>query len=238
MAGGLDWRGVIGRLCYPPTCVLCGAAGQGGRDLCAGCAADLPRNPHPCARCAAPLPPAAPAGSLCGPCQRRPLPFDACIAPFLYQFPLPQLAVGLKFHGRLGLSRLLGELLAEALSARNAPPPRALIPVPLHPSRLRERGYNQALEIARALVRVAPMPLAPQWVERTRATRPQTELEGLARRRNLRGAFAVAAGVRIPAEVALLDDVITTGATAGELARVLKRHGAERVEVWAVVRAG
>jgi ComF family protein len=175
-------------------------------------------------------------GTPCGDCQRRPPPFDAAFAPLRYEYPLPQLIGAMKFRGRLAPARLLGALLAEALAGRAEPLPEVLIPVPLHPSRLRERGYNQALEIARALARHCPLPVAPRLLIRQRPTRPQSELSGRERRRNLRGAFVPLPGVRLPDHVALLDDVITTGTTLAELAKVLKGQGVRRVEAWAVAR--
>jgi len=232
------WTQNILAALYPATCVLCGAPGQGELDLCPGCYADLPHNPHGCPRCALPLPPAVPPGALCGACQRRPPPFDRCIAPLLYAGVVPYLVTGLKFRGRLVQGRLLGALLAAGVAreaTREAPPGR-IIPVPLHPARMRERGFNQALEIARGPARRLGLPIDSASCVRMLATAPQSGLEAKARRRNLRGAFAV--GGRLPECVALVDDVVTTGTTVGELARVLKRAGVRRVEVWAAARTG
>ena len=126
-------------------------------------------------------------------------------------------------------------VLAAALAPRVEPLPARLVPVPLHRNRLRRRGYNQAVELARPLGRALGLPVAPRLCRRQRPTPAQAELTGSDRRRNVRGAFAVAAPV--PRHVAIVDDVVTTGSTVGELARVLRRAGAERVEVWAVARA-
>jgi ComF family protein len=220
---------------YPPTCVLCGGPGANDRDLCAGCAADLPRNANPCPRCAEPLPPGAPAGTLCARCLRNPPAFDRCRAPYLYAPPADWLIGRLKFHAHLAHGRLLGALLADHLADRGGSRPDLIVPMPLHRSRLRERGFNQAVELARPLARRLAVPLAADLVQRVRPGRPQSGLEKSRRHANVRGAFAL----RRPLEawhVAVVDDVLTTGATAAELAGVLKAAGAERVEVWVVAR--
>jgi ComF family protein len=142
----------------------------------------------------------------------------------------------LKFRGKLQFGRLLGDLMADMLLSVHPEWPDILIPVPLHPSRLRERGFNQAQEIARPVARRLQLPLAARAVERQFSTAPQTGLPARIRRRNLRGAFRVResfAGLK----VALLDDVITTGSTVEELARVVVRAGALDVQVWAFARA-
>ena len=219
------------RLLMPPRCLLCGAAADDA-GLCAACRAELPRNASCCARCAEPLPMPAP---LCGRCLRHPPPWDVAWVPLRYAWPLDVLEARFKFGGDLAAGRALAaQWLAQA------PPstlPAALIPVPLHVSRLRRRGYNQALELARALGRALQIPVHARALRRTRATAAQTELDRVARRRNVRGAFALAAGYAPPAHVAVLDDVLTTGATLAECARVLRRAGVARVDVWALARA-
>lgn len=225
-------------LIYPPTCVLCGAPGTGGIDLCGGCRADLPWLGPCCARCALPFA-AAPAAALCGACQRSAPPFVRCRAAFRYQGPLPVLISGLKFHARMNLLRLCGELLAERLQAEPDAPgaclPDAIVPVPLHHRRLRERGYNQSLEIARVVGQRLQLPVAPECCRRVQPTRPQMQLTQHERLHNVRGAFALAAPLP-GAHLAILDDVVTTGGTAAELTRTLQRAGCRRVEVWAIAR--
>ena len=216
----------------PLRCLLCAAPGANGIDLCAACAAELPRNSSCCARCALPL--AVPA-ALCGQCQRKPPPWDAAWAPFRYAWPLDRLESRYKFGRDLAAGRVLGTLwqrqpLALAL-------PELILPIPLHNGRLRQRGYNQALELARPLARAFDVPLQHDLLQRIRATPAQTELDAATRRRNVRGAFALRRGASLPAHVAVLDDVMTTGATLAECARVLKRAGVLRVDVWALARA-
>ncbi|MFW5723846.1 MAG: ComF family protein [Halochromatium sp.] len=249
-------------LLYPPTCVLCGAPGADGRDLCAGCHADLPDiGPH-CARCAQPFSAAVEetfaadlmanatissantdadakdSARLCGRCQQAPPPFARCMAAFRYEEPLSSLVVDIKFRSKLNLIRLLGGLLADALSAERERPgwplPAAIVPVPLHPRRLRARGYNQALELARVVGRRLAIPVNHRCCRRIRATRAQAELDQRSRLSNLRDAFAVTEPP--PRHLAILDDVVTTGATVSELAGVLEQAGCERVEVWALAR--
>lgn len=230
-----NWLESVQRYIYPPTCLLCGGAGEHGVDLCPDCRADLPPNHNPCRRCALPLPPEAPAGSLCGECRKKAPPFERSLAPFLYQHPIAELISGLKFHQKLAHSRLLAELLLAHVEQEMDEAPELLIPIPLHPSRLKERGYNQALELARPLGRQLAIPLDFNSCRRVRPTPPQSSLHKKERHKNVRGAFEIQ-GELSARHVALVDDVMTTGHTARELARLLKRHGAERVDVWVLAR--
>lgn len=216
----------------PSHCLACGARGQGDFSLCAPCAAELPRNDACCARCALPLAVPAP---LCGRCLRRAPPWDTAWAPFRYEWPLAPLEARFKFGGSLAAGRTLALAWLAAPVATGLP--AAIVPVPLHRARLRRRGYNQALELARPLARHFGLPLLRDALARTRATDRQTDLDAAQRRRNVRGAFAARLPDPPPAHVALLDDVFTTGATLGECARVLKRAGVARVDAWALARA-
>jgi len=227
-------QGALSRI-FPPTCILCGAPGQYGLDLCVGCLNDLPHNLHHCPRCAIPLPADHPPGTVCGQCQRRPPPYSACHAAFLYEAPIPALVAGAKFRGRLNTARLLGICLARSLFMRGAEMPECIVPVPLHPKRMRGRGYNQAAEIARAAAQELGVPVDANCCIRTGSLRPQEGLDKVERRRNVRGAF-VAPHRLTTRHVAMLDDVVTTGSTAAEVARVLLKAGAERVDLWAVSR--
>jgi ComF family protein len=142
---------------------------------------------------------------------------------------------GAKFRARLNLTRLLGQCLAIALRERGAAMPELILPVPLHAQRLRDRGYNQAQEVARTLGRELSIPVDVRTCARTLTTRPQAGLERKERRRNVRGAFQLQRRLDA-AHVAILDDVVTTGCTVSELARVLRKAGVKRVDVWAVAR--
>lgn len=213
----------------PPRCLLCGAPGA-GVDLCPACIADLPRNAVCCTRCALPL--AHPAAR-CGACLRRPPPWERAWAPFRYAWPLDRLAARHKFAGALAA----GRTLARIWSAQSPPThPDLLVPVPLHRGRLRRRGYNQSLELARVLAARHGIDWRADVLRRRRPTRAQTELDAASRHRNVRGAFA-AVLADPPAHVAVVDDVMTTGATMAECARVLRRAGVARVDAWALARA-
>ncbi len=218
----------------PPHCLLCGQRGDYARDLCPACAADLIRNRICCPRCALPLSAPAP---LCGECLQHEPPFTAACAPFVYGHPLDLLLTRLKFGRSLAAGRVLSELWIEAL--RESPPalPQVLIPVPLHAGRLRERGYNQTLELAKPLARILDLPLHGDVLVRARATLAQSNLDAKKRRQNLRGAFHIVENAALPAHVAVVDDVMTTGATLRECARTLRRAGIARVDVWVLARA-
>lgn len=225
------WLRLAGRVLLAPRCLVCGDSGANGLDLCGACTAALPWNHLACPRCALPTP----HGDLCGACLRTPPPVTATRATFVYGFPLERLVPRFKFHQDLAAGRLLAELMAQDLAS--AERPAALIPVPLHPMRLRTRGYDQALELARPLARALQIPLLDDALQRRRETAPQSELDAIARRRNLRGAFALRTGAVVPAHVALVDDVMTTGATLHAAARALLRTGVKRVDAWVCARA-
>jgi ComF family protein len=223
---------------FPPTCVLCGATGQhqmSGLDLCSGCAADLPTNGNACPRCALPFETQGLHGTPCAACQRRPPPFDHGLAAFRYAGAVPSLIGDAKFRGRLNVVRLLGQLLAERLLTEALPLPDVIVPVPLHAARQRQRGYNQALEIARIVGRELALPVDPAILARIHPTPPQTGLAAPARRRNLRGAFRVMGDVS-GGHLAVLDDVVTTGSTVREIGAMLRLAGAQEIQIWAVAR--
>ena len=165
------------------TCLLCrGAAAQGL--LCTACNADLPRLDHGlCPRCALP----SAAGAICGRCLAHPPRFDGTVAALAYRFPADVLVHALKFRGELALAALLGQLLAERVAAE--PCVHFVVPVPLSARRLRERGYNQALEIARHVARATGTRLAHELCERATDTAAQTDLPWAERTRNVRGAL-------------------------------------------------
>jgi ComF family protein len=143
----------------------------------------------------------------------------------------------LKFGGRLGTARLVGALLADTVQSAQWEQPQLLIPVPLYRARLRQRGYDQAQAIAAECGRRLGIPMDAHACRRKRATAPQAGLTRAKRRRNLRGAFEVVNAIQAQ-HVAVIDDVMTTGTTVGELAAALKRSGVARVDVWALCRAG
>jgi len=222
------------RVLLPLRCLLCGGQGKSGRDLCGGCAGDCALNRPSCPHCALPLQASSP---VCGECLQREPPFAAAWAPFRYGHPLDLLEARFKFRGDLAAGRALAQLMIERAVEEAPLRPALMIPIPLHVSRLRERGYNQTLELARPLAGALGIPLRHDLLMRTRSTPPQTGLDARARGRNLRGAFALSESVRLPDHVVVFDDVMTTGATLREAARVLVRAGVSRVDVWALARA-
>ncbi len=231
----LRLAGLLDRL-WPSHCLVCGeaggeASGAGRLALCPACSRSLPWNRSACLRCGLPLPLPADA---CGHCRRRPPPLTETRAVFRYETPLDRLLPRLKFHNDLAAGRLCGDLMASALA--DAERPDALIPLPLHASRLRDRGFDQALELARPLADALRLPLRDDALLRVRGTAPQSRLDAPARRRNLRRAFAVRPHVALPAHVALVDDVMTTGATLHAAADALLRAGVVRVDAWVCAR--
>lgn len=227
--------GLLQRL-LPPHCLLCGDPGHAGLALCAGCLAELPRNIHPCVRCAEPLPvtgPDLPELRVCGRCLWRPPPYDAVHVPFRYASPIDWLVRRLKFHGDLAAGRLLGQLLVRECGAWSNSV-NAIVPVPLHPRRLVERGFNQSAEIARPLARALGVPVRFDALARGGSTVAQMDLPARRRRINVRGVFAPR---RPPAgPVILIDDVVTTASTVREAARQLARDGCS-VQIVAIARA-
>jgi ComF family protein len=226
MAAGLArpaWR------LFGQDCVLCGSRSDGGL-VCGPCNAGLPRLAACCVRCAVPL---SQPGT-CGECLRRTPAFDSALAAFEYRFPIDRLIHRFKFAGDLAIGRWLGERLAER--AQGVATPQIVVAPPLTPARLRERGINQAMELAKVVARALDARVEVAALTKVRETTPQRTLGKAPRRANLRGAFRCHLDVR-GAHVAIVDDVITTGATAGCLAEALKRAGAASVRAWAAARA-
>jgi ComF family protein len=209
--------------------MLCAAPAQ-QHMLCAGCARDLPWRSGPkCPICAVPTG----TGSACGQCLKSPPAFDATHAVLEYRFPVNAVLQRYKYSGLLAVSELMGQLLARNLQAASLP--ELLIPMPLHPTRLQERGFNQATELARVVAKALDIPLSTQLCSRTRPTQPQTGLAFKERKRNMRGVFACSQSLA-GKHVALLDDVMTTGASLDALARAVKDAGAARVDCWVIAR--
>ncbi len=179
-----------------------------------------------------------PETAICGACQRKLPPYHRAIASFSYVDPVAHLIHGLKYGQRLDYGRFLGEQLANTLqSAHDLIMPDCLLPVPLHRKRLMERGFNQACEIAKPVAkRFGLTVLKSGMVERSRHTAEQSQLSAKERRSNLKNAFSTNTNVN-GLSIAIIDDVMTTGATVSELSRVLIADGARRVEVWVASRA-
>lgn len=217
------------RLLPAQPCLLCGAASHAGL-CCEACTAELPhlKGAH-CPVCALPTP----NGSVCGECLRQHPFFDHTVAAFSYDFPVDKLIQALKFREQL----ILVDYLADALAQRITIEPNSIVAMPLHPDRLRERGFNQSQLLARRLSRCLDVPLLADVCTRVRNTPPQSSLPWKERDKNMRQAFACKDSNDVRGKhVAIVDDVMTTGASTGELARALKQAGAREVSVWVVAR--
>ena len=215
-------------------CAVCCGWGRGR--VCASCldhfAAPVPR----CRRCALPL--AAPV-AVCGTCLTTAEPFDAALAAVDYRPPWDRLVTAFKFHGALDLAAVFAEAIVGAERRRAAPRPELVLPVPLGAARWRERGYNQAWELARRVARRLDLVAEPELLLRLRETAHQLALPLAERAGNVRGAFAVEPRRRAELRgrhVAVVDDVMTTASTAAEIAGVLRQAGAATVEIWVLAR--
>lgn len=229
------WFNIIQEYCFPPTCILCGHSGEKGLDLCPYCRRRLPENRRSCSRCAEIFQAEVRDADWCGHCLAREPAYDKTYAPFIYRAEISHLITSLKFTGGLANARLLGRLLAAYLK-NHAELPEAILPVPLHPVRYRQRGFNQSVEIARTVAGELGLPLDTGTVVRGRDTPHQTGLSAKHRRKNMKNAFSVVKPISA-VHVAVLDDVMTTGATVDELAAQLKKAGVHRVDVWVCARA-
>ena len=210
-------------------CLLCAAASD-DQILCPACAAELPRRQEAhCPRCALPTP----GGEICGQCLSKPPHFDATLAAYSYDFPLDKLVQSFKYGHRLALGAYFGRQLA-ALAEKIAAD--LIIPLPLHPLRLRQRGFNQALELARPVGQALHLPIDSSSCRRIRNTQAQATLAWRERTKNIRGTFHCTADLS-DQRIILVDDVMTTGASLDECARTLKLHGAADVTLLIVARA-
>ena len=225
----LNIRPFIAHLLPAQPCLLCGAMSDDGL-CCSACRAALPYlDADLCPVCARPVPGSA----ICGQCLQHPPAFEHTVAAFAYAFPLDQLVKALKFREQL----ILVNFLADALAARIRERADGVMALPLHPQRLRSRGFNQSQLLAARIAQQLKLPLLTGCVERVRDTPPQSSLPWQARAKNMRSAFAVTCGTEIQGKhIAIVDDVMTSGASLGALATALKQAGARAVSAWVVAR--
>lgn len=230
-----NWIDIIQNYLLPPTCLLCNGRGIDNRDLCQPCLVSLRRNYHCCYRCAEIFEKDMHSPGLCGHCLSQPPAFDETHAPFIYDENIGHLIRTLKFNRHYANARLLGALLSNSLRT-SVEMPDIIIPVPLHTLRYRERGFNQSIEIARTVAKQLHIPLDFNSCKRHRNTEKQSNLPSKKRRKNMKNAFSVVTPIDFQ-HVAIIDDVMTTGTTVNELAKVLKKSGVQRVDVWVCARA-
>ena len=223
--------------CFAPChCSLCGLPSGRDIELCPACEGELPWLTHSCRQCALPLSDSE--ARLCGACLSTPPAFDRCVAACAYTPPLTAWVHAAKYQGALPILRVLAYLLRRALSEHSAPDPDVVLPMPLHWRRRWRRGFNQAEEMARALrehPRFASLDIRGAVAKRIRATAYQRELGAAERHRNLRGAFRISRDLE-GLHIAVVDDVLTTGASAHALASALKDAGAVQVSIWCCAR--
>ena len=230
--------GLLGQFQVSGHCCLCDTRVTGDRDLCDVCRSLLPFNRAVCRQCGSPLAASADTVSpICGSCLTHPPPVEQTLAPFLYQYPVDHMVTSLKLGGQLLFARLLGQLMMDEVRQRyrHDSLPKLLIPVPLHPNRLLHRGFNQSGLIAGELAGQLRLPLGNGIIRRSADTPTQTGLTRSGRRKNVRRAFRVDFPLAC-SHIAIIDDVMTTGSTLHEVARVLKRAGVERVDAWVFAR--
>lgn len=229
---------------FPSRCILCSQTVQyaeegGSIELCEGCYNSQPFNRSCCVRCALPLDEHVGGGVMCGRCIRKLPDYDYAHSVFRYEENVIGLVHQLKFSEKITYARSIGELLLSAFESGAhvfSERPDCLLPVPLHATRLRHRGFNQSVEIARVISKKQNIPIEIKAVMRHRITKTQTKLTAKERRINLKGAFSVVRPLSYK-HVLIIDDVVTTGSTVNELAALLKKSNVERVGVLSIARA-
>ncbi len=233
---------------FPSRCILCQQTVKtlnvddsmfDNIEICTDCYTALPHNSRCCIRCALPLAEDINNGVFCGRCIQKQPAFDYGYSLFRYEDEIVGLVHQLKFAEKISYARSIGELLLTKLEQDLLPEhgrPDCLLPVSLHKSRLRQRGFNQSIEIARIISKKLGIPVDNDMVIRQRSTDSQTGLNAQQRRKNIKDAFSVVTDTRYK-HVLIIDDVVTTGSTVNELARVLKKRKVEQVGVLSIARA-
>lgn len=220
---------------FPCRCVFCQQTVAHSFAICPDCYQALPHNKTCCLRCALPLMEDVGKTAWCGRCIRKLPAFDYACSPLRYEDDVIGLIHQLKFAEKITYAQTIGEILLQHFSAIDERPD-CLLPVALHKSRLRQRGFNQSIEISRVLAKKLGLPIEHTAIVRQRSTAAQTGLNAKQRLKNIRGAFSVVGKLNYK-HVLIIDDVMTTGATVNELAKLLKKNGVERVGVLSIARA-
>ena len=217
---------------FTSLCLICDTKNTSSKlPLCDDCLHELPHNLHACQQCGLTIEDTK--SSLCGKCQTKPPAYDKTITPYVYDTAIKHLIVELKFKKKLINAHLLGKLLAQVAETEKSPD--FLLPVPLHRKRLRKRGFNQAMELCRVLSKELSIPVLTNVIEKTKETVPQSDLSAKQRKTNLQSSFKLHRKPPI-GSIAIIDDVITTGTTINEIAKLLKKSGVKQVQAWACAR--
>ncbi len=211
----------------PIPCLLCGTHSV-DTVICIDCLHQLPYSPNACPRCAMPLS----HNALCGTCLNQPVSQDLSFSPFIYQAPLTRLISQFKYQNQLSLTEFFADKMIHHRGTNELP--QALIPVPLHPKRLRQRGYNQSHELAKVLSNQLDI-VIQHPIARTHATQPQAGLSFKQRKQNVKNAFQLVEP-KVPNHVALIDDVLTSGQTANAITHLLRKSGVKTIELWTIAR--
>ncbi len=217
---------------FPMRCIVCNSMDETG--LCPSCSAAAPRIDNPCRQCGAAVA-VNPGDIRCGRCQASPPAFDSTIAPFSYAPPLSAIVHQFKYRRRIALARPLAKILAREIKSRGVVLPELIVPVPLHWTRLVRRGFNQSLEVCRHLSCELGVPYARHGVRRIQRTTAQTGLPLRQRRRNVQACFDIRRPLSAKS-IAIVDDVMTSGETAQQIASHLVKHGLIHVQCWVFLR--
>ncbi|VAW60547.1 Competence protein F homolog, phosphoribosyltransferase domain; protein YhgH required for utilization of DNA as sole source of carbon and energy [hydrothermal vent metagenome] len=233
---------ILADFLFPARCLLCGATRDLLPDstLCVACSGDLLRNIHACSVCASPLAVghSEPGAEVCGQCMQKAPVYDRIWSPFCYAQPLEWMIQQLKFSARLSFASLLSDLIIQQwpVSFEQQPRPEAIIPMPLHPRRLKQRGFNQALLLVKPLAKRLNLPVDTESCRRIRNTAHQTGKNARQRVLNIKDAFRFENQNNYQ-HVVIFDDVVTTGSSVSELSKIIKQAGVKRVDVWCLARA-
>lgn len=219
---------------FPLACLSCGQNTDRAIAICHECEQQLPFNASSCRQCSSPLQQTHTA--LCGHCQKNNPAFHSSHIPFRYESTIQQWIKNFKFNNDLIKGKVLSDLFCETLSDNKPLLPEVLIPVPLHPSRIRQRGYNQALFLARTISKKTGIPVDHSIIRKIKKTPPQHKLDQQTRLTNIRNAFSLAGQCNYQ-HIAIIDDVVTTTATVNEVSRLLTEQGVEKIQVWAIARS-
>ncbi len=222
----------------PTSCILCSDEVNSDLDLCYACHKQLPNIKQACYRCAFPLYNDSNSHGICGACLHKPPPYDHTIALCSYDEPIITFINLLKFSGQLKYAKLLNQLFIHFLQSKKDylnKLPEYIIPVPLHTQRLKERGFNQALELCRTIANYFDIPIMPYSCQRIRATTSQSLIDAKDRRNNMKNAFVINPAFHAK-HIAIVDDVVTTGSTVAELSQLFKNHGVTQIDIWCYAR--